>query len=232
LAFEVGPSVSGSYSKDLGGSSLEFPPTIRSSDFHRSVRVRAGVRGRANRRVRANQSASTASDPGTYAHRTGKTVMTPCFIAVFVCSMGTRGLSGNRVHGFGCGFSVAGCADFGRVLCCSSVKDHSGYSPSSRRAPNQNPQQRCYTSHASGALVWLSTLKLDQSCPFSAGTKRSRHPVPGTTLAIHTTRAPALVERSKSQGTDSTVAATERQRENVTLLTLELHNPVGDKARE
>jgi hypothetical protein len=47
-----------------------------------------------------------------------------------------------------------GCADFGRVLCCSSVKDHSGYSysPSSRRAPNQNPQQRCYTSHGSGAL--------------------------------------------------------------------------------
>ena len=25
------------------------------------------------------------------------------------------------------------CADFGRVLCCSSVKDRSGYSPSSRR---------------------------------------------------------------------------------------------------
>ena len=44
------------------------------------------------------------------------------------------------------------CADFGRVLCCSSVKDHSGYSLSSRRAPNQNPQQRCYTSHGSGAL--------------------------------------------------------------------------------
>ena len=39
-----------------------------------------------------------------------------------------------------------GCADFGRVLCCSSVKDHSGYSPSSRRAPGQNSQQRCYTS--------------------------------------------------------------------------------------
>jgi hypothetical protein len=43
------------------------------------------------------------------------------------------------------------------VLCCSSVKDHSGYSPSyrqsgsDRRAPNQNSQQRCYTSHGSGA---------------------------------------------------------------------------------
>jgi hypothetical protein len=33
------------------------------------------------------------------------------------------------------------------------VKDHSGYSPSSRRAPNQNPLQRCYTSQGSGALV-------------------------------------------------------------------------------
>jgi hypothetical protein len=32
------------------------------------------------------------------------------------------------------------------VLCCSSVKDRSGYSPSSRRAPSQNSQQRCYTS--------------------------------------------------------------------------------------
>jgi hypothetical protein len=44
-----------------------------------------------------------------------------------------------------------GCADFGRVLCCSSVKDHSGYSPSSRRAPSQNSQQRCYTSLRLGA---------------------------------------------------------------------------------
>jgi hypothetical protein len=44
------------------------------------------------------------------------------------------------------------------VLCCSSVKDHSGYSPSSRRAPNQNPQQRCYTSHGSGALARLACL--------------------------------------------------------------------------
>jgi hypothetical protein len=32
------------------------------------------------------------------------------------------------------------------VLCCSSVKDHRGYSPSSRRAPSQNSQQRCCTS--------------------------------------------------------------------------------------
>ena len=51
------------------------------------------------------------------------------------------------------------CADFGRVLCCSSVKDHSGYSPSyrqsgsDRRAPSQNPLQRCYTSHGCGALA-------------------------------------------------------------------------------
>src|SRR5260221_13752412 len=35
---------------------------------------------------------------------------------------------------------------------CSSVKDHSGYSPSSRRAPSQNSQQRCYTSLRLGAL--------------------------------------------------------------------------------
>src|SRR5258705_3211171 len=46
-----------------------------------------------------------------------------------------------------------GCADFGRVLCCSSVKDHSGDSPSSRRAPSQNSQQRCYTSLRLGALM-------------------------------------------------------------------------------
>src|ERR1700726_4939938 len=39
-----------------------------------------------------------------------------------------------------------------RVLCCSSVKDHCGYSPSSRRAPSQNSQQRCYTSLRLGAL--------------------------------------------------------------------------------
>ena len=45
-----------------------------------------------------------------------------------------------------------GCADFGRVLCCSSVKDHSGYSPSSRRAPSQNSRQRCYTNLRLGAL--------------------------------------------------------------------------------
>jgi hypothetical protein len=50
------------------------------------------------------------------------------------------------------------CADFGRVLCCSSVKDHSGYSPSyrqsgsDRRAPSQNSQQRCYPSLRLGAL--------------------------------------------------------------------------------
>ena len=42
---------------------------------------------------------------------------------------------------------------------CSSVKDHSGYSPSycqsgsDRRAPSQNSQQRCYTSLRLGALV-------------------------------------------------------------------------------
>jgi len=53
-----------------------------------------------------------------------------------------------------------GLRGFWRVLCCSSVKDHSGYSPSyrqsdsDRRAPSQNSQQRCYTSHGSGALIW------------------------------------------------------------------------------
>jgi len=36
---------------------------------------------------------------------------------------------------------------------CSSVKDHSGYSPSSRRAPGQNSQQRRYTSLRLGALA-------------------------------------------------------------------------------
>jgi hypothetical protein len=41
---------------------------------------------------------------------------------------------------------------------CSSVKDHSGYSPSycqsgsDRRAPSQNSQQRCYTSLRLDAL--------------------------------------------------------------------------------
>jgi len=51
-----------------------------------------------------------------------------------------------------------GCAAFGRVLCCSSVEDYSGYSPfirqsgSDRRASRQNPQQRCYTSYGGGAL--------------------------------------------------------------------------------
>jgi|SRR5271165_4979344 len=45
-----------------------------------------------------------------------------------------------------------GYANFGRVLCCSSVKDHCGYSPSSRRAPRQNSQQRCYTDLTLGAL--------------------------------------------------------------------------------
>jgi hypothetical protein len=44
------------------------------------------------------------------------------------------------------------------VLCCSSVKDHSGYSPSSRRAPSQNSQQRCYTSLRLGALVFPNRL--------------------------------------------------------------------------
>jgi DNA-binding NarL/FixJ family response regulator len=39
-----------------------------------------------------------------------------------------------------------GCASFGRLLCRSSVKDHSGYSPSSLRASSQNAQQRRYIS--------------------------------------------------------------------------------------
>jgi hypothetical protein len=45
-----------------------------------------------------------------------------------------------------------GLRGFWGVLCCSSVKDHTGYSPSSRRAPSQNSQQRCYTSLRFGAL--------------------------------------------------------------------------------
>src|SRR5215469_7192286 len=46
-----------------------------------------------------------------------------------------------------------GCASFGRLLCRSSVEDHSGYSPSSLRASIQNTQQRRYTSHGLGTLV-------------------------------------------------------------------------------
>jgi hypothetical protein len=42
---------------------------------------------------------------------------------------------------------------FGRVLCCSSVEDHSGYSPSSPRAPSQNLRQRYYTSLGNRALI-------------------------------------------------------------------------------
>src|ERR1700756_1952621 len=45
-----------------------------------------------------------------------------------------------------------GCASFGRLLCRSSVKDHSGYAPSSLRASSQNTQQRRYTSHGFAAL--------------------------------------------------------------------------------
>ena len=73
------------------------------------------------------------------------------------------------------------------MLCCSSVKDHSGYSPSycqsgsDRRAPSQNSQQRCYTSLRLDALgifaqhnaylglsgksdseIWLYALEHDQ----------------------------------------------------------------------
>jgi hypothetical protein len=42
---------------------------------------------------------------------------------------------------------LLGCASFGRLLCRSSLKDHSGYSPSSLRASSQNTQQRHYTTH-------------------------------------------------------------------------------------
>jgi len=45
---------------------------------------------------------------------------------------------------------------------CSSVKDHSGYSPSSRRAPSQNSLQRCYTSLRLGALA-NQNIVLDRS---------------------------------------------------------------------
>ena len=47
----------------------------------------------------------------------------------------------------------SGLRSFGRLLCRSSVKDHSGYSPSSLRASSQNTQQRRYTSHGLGALI-------------------------------------------------------------------------------
>jgi hypothetical protein len=52
------------------------------------------------------------------------------------------------------------------VLCCSSVKDHSGYSPSSRRAPSQNSQQRCYTSVRLGALVRFAPGYTEYILPF------------------------------------------------------------------
>jgi hypothetical protein len=39
-----------------------------------------------------------------------------------------------------------GCASFGRLL-CRSLKDHSGYSPSSLRASSQKTPQRHHTSH-------------------------------------------------------------------------------------
>jgi hypothetical protein len=55
-------------------------------------------------------------------------------------------------RGAGAAPNPEGCAGFRRVLSCSSVEDHSGYSPSSRRAPCQNPQQRCYTSNGLSAL--------------------------------------------------------------------------------
>src|SRR5258708_25520198 len=47
----------------------------------------------------------------------------------------------------------SGRASFGRLLCRSSVEDHSGYSPSSLRASSRNTQRRHYTSHGLGALV-------------------------------------------------------------------------------
>jgi len=56
-------------------------------------------------------------------------------------------------RGAGAAPTRRGCADFGRVLCRSSVKDHSGYAPSARRAPSQNSQQRCYTGLRLGALA-------------------------------------------------------------------------------
>ena len=45
-----------------------------------------------------------------------------------------------------------GCAYFGWLLCRSSVKDHSGYSPSSLRASSQNTQQRRYPQ----SLTWCT----------------------------------------------------------------------------
>jgi hypothetical protein len=55
--------------------------------------------------------------------------------------------------------------DSGRVLCGPSVKDHSGYSPSSRRAPSQNSQQRCYSSLRIGALTMNRLTKPEDCAP-------------------------------------------------------------------
>src|SRR5215471_11361948 len=46
-----------------------------------------------------------------------------------------------------------GRASFGRLLCRSSVEDHSGYSPSSLRASSRNTRRRRHTSNELGALV-------------------------------------------------------------------------------
>jgi hypothetical protein len=56
-------------------------------------------------------------------------------------------------RGAGAAPTREGLRGFGRMLCCSSVKDQCGYSPSPRRAPSQNSQQRCHTSLRLGALV-------------------------------------------------------------------------------
>ena len=61
-----------------------------------------------------------------------------------------------------------GRASFGRLLCRSSVEDHSGYSPSSLRASCQNTRRRRYTSHGLGALVRPCSSERGRKTPLPA----------------------------------------------------------------
>ena len=77
-------------------------------------------------------------------------------------------------RGAGAALTLEGCAAFAQVLCCSSVKDHCGYSPSSRRAPGQNPPQRCYTSRGLGALARNELVASPSACFLQAGRHRQQ----------------------------------------------------------
>jgi hypothetical protein len=48
---------------------------------------------------------------------------------------------------------LAGCFVARRSKTTAGILPPNRQSGSDRRAPNQNPQQRCYTSHGSGALA-------------------------------------------------------------------------------